>query len=330
MKDRGGDGDGPHKKHARRVGAGLSLDKFASAGVSKYDKRKKIERLKKQKLIQHSKLGKLKKKLAAQGVLAGGEVKDSIAELEALDGIGSGSGLDSEPGDHLNEEPHSEEQERQERVASHAHAGPKSAAAPGRQGHAQHAHRGHEGAGAADEEEEQEEEEEEKEEEGEEYGRGLRGQQHKQRHGGPAGAGNKRLRDEGGDDGDDRKPVVGGGSGQGRGFGGRGGAGRGGDRDGGRDGGRGGGRDGGRGRGRGGERLSTLQRLAQKVSEQKAEEQQAKEAARKEREERQKRLAAAEKVRKEQKHLHFKRNAKGQPLMRFRMEKLLGQIEKGG
>lgn len=41
-------------------------------------------------------------------------------------------------------------------------------------------------------------------------------------------------------------------------------------------------------------------------------------------------IAPLQKVRKEQKHLHFKRNAKGQPLMRFRMEKLLGQIEKGG
>lgn len=89
MKDRGGDGDGPHKKHARRVGAGLSLDKFASAGVSKYDKRKKIERLKKQKLIQHSKLGKLKKKLAAQGVLAGGEVKDSVRHCGMFSGLGS-------------------------------------------------------------------------------------------------------------------------------------------------------------------------------------------------------------------------------------------------
>ncbi len=41
-------------------------------------------------------------------------------------------------------------------------------------------------------------------------------------------------------------------------------------------------------------------------------------------------LVCPQKARKEQKHLHFKRNAKGQPLMRFRMEKLLGQIEKGG
>jgi apyrase len=36
----------------------------------------------------------------------------------------------------------------------------------------------------------------------------------------------------------------------------------------------------------------------------------------------------SQKGRKEQKHLHFKRNAKGQPLMRYRMEKLLSQIQK--
>ncbi|KAG2442526.1 hypothetical protein HXX76_002612 [Chlamydomonas incerta] len=304
MKGRAGDGDGPQKKHARRVGAGLSLDKFASAGVSKFDKRRKIERLKKQKVIQHSKLGKLKKKLEARGVLAGGEVKDSIAELEALDGVGSGSGLDSEPGELLNEDPRSEEPERQERVASHAHAESKSAAAHRRQGQARQAHRDHDDVGAGGGEEE--------------GGRGPHGQQQKQRQNGPAGPGGKRHRDEDAGEEVGGEPRAGSGSGRGRGSGGREGAGR------------GGGRDGGHGRGRGGERLSQLQRLAHKVAEQKAEEQQAKEAARKEREERQKRLAAAEKVRKEQKHLHFKRNAKGQPLMRFRMEKLLGQIEKGG
>ncbi|KAG2448295.1 hypothetical protein HYH02_006879 [Chlamydomonas schloesseri] len=300
MKGKGaGNDDGlPKPRHARRVGAGLSLDKFASAGVSKFDKRKKIERLKKQQLIQHSKLGKLKKKLAAQGVLASGEVKDSIAELEALDGLGSGSGLDSGTGDQPSDEPRNEDPEREERVGSHAHAGAKPATVSGR-----HAHQTRDGAGTGDEVEG--------------HGRGAHGQQYQQQMQGLIG--NKRQR---GDVEDGGEPKAGGGGGRGRGINGRGGAGRGGGRD--------GGRDGGRGRGRDGERLSQIQRLAQKVAQQKAEEQQAKEATRKEREERQKRLAAAEKARKEQKHLHFKRNAKGQPLMRFRMEKLLGQIEKGG
>ena len=37
----------------------------------------------------------------------------------------------------------------------------------------------------------------------------------------------------------------------------------------------------------------------------------------------------AQKARKEEKQRFFKRNAKGQPLMRYRMEKLLAQIEHG-
>ncbi|KXZ56727.1 hypothetical protein GPECTOR_1g655 [Gonium pectorale] len=131
-----------NEKKKRPVGAGLSLEKFATFGVSKFDKRKKLERINKEKLIQYSKYSKLKKKLEAQGVLAGIPVKDS------------------------------------------------------------------------------------------------------------------------------------------------------------------------------------------KVAEEKAEKQRAREAAVKEREERLQRVAAVEKARKEQKHLHFKRNAKGQPLMRYRMEKLLSQIQK--
>ncbi|GIL72973.1 hypothetical protein Vretifemale_3216 [Volvox reticuliferus] len=77
-----------------------------------------------------------------------------------------------------------------------------------------------------------------------------------------------------------------------------------------------------------GRKLSRLQRLAQQVAEEKAEKQRAKETALKEREERIKQMAVAEKSRKEQKHLYFKRNAKGQPLMRYRMDKLLSQIQK--
>ncbi len=71
---------GPKPKHRRHVGAGLSLDKFAEAGVSKFDKRKKLEKLQKEKLIQRSKYSKLKRKLEAQGVLSGFNVKDSVGD----------------------------------------------------------------------------------------------------------------------------------------------------------------------------------------------------------------------------------------------------------
>lgn len=76
-------GDGgptPQRSHKaqRRVGAGLSLDKFAAAGVSKYDKRQVIERQRKEKIIKHSKYSKLKHKLEAQGVLKPLDVKDRV------------------------------------------------------------------------------------------------------------------------------------------------------------------------------------------------------------------------------------------------------------
>ncbi len=38
-------------------------------------------------------------------------------------------------------------------------------------------------------------------------------------------------------------------------------------------------------------------------------------------------LFCLQKHRKEEKHLYFKRTAKGQPLMRYRMDKLLAKIQ---
>mmetsp|Transcript_33300 Transcript_33300/g.60189 ORF Transcript_33300/g.60189 Transcript_33300/m.60189 type:complete len:244 (-) Transcript_33300:103-834(-) len=73
-------------KKPKPVGAGLSLEKFATAGFSKYDKRKKIEKLKKEKIINYSKYLKIKKKFESTGAFQGTvEVKDAIAELEELD-----------------------------------------------------------------------------------------------------------------------------------------------------------------------------------------------------------------------------------------------------
>lgn len=48
-----------------RVGAALSLDKFATAKVSKYDKRKLIEKQRALKAKQFNKYKKLKKRLEA-------------------------------------------------------------------------------------------------------------------------------------------------------------------------------------------------------------------------------------------------------------------------
>ncbi len=73
------DDDGPPNKNRRPIGAGLSLEKFATAGVSKFDVRAKHEKLAKENLIRHSKYSKLKKKLAAKGMLPSEfRVKDSV------------------------------------------------------------------------------------------------------------------------------------------------------------------------------------------------------------------------------------------------------------
>jgi hypothetical protein len=58
------------KQHQRKLGAALSLDKWASAKVSKYDKRKVIEKQKQLKAKQANKLKRLKKRLEAEGRLA--------------------------------------------------------------------------------------------------------------------------------------------------------------------------------------------------------------------------------------------------------------------
>jgi hypothetical protein len=59
----------PGKKH-HKLGAALSLDKWATAKISKYDKRKVVEKQKQLKAKQVNKLKRLKKRLEAQGRLA--------------------------------------------------------------------------------------------------------------------------------------------------------------------------------------------------------------------------------------------------------------------
>ncbi|EFJ51965.1 hypothetical protein VOLCADRAFT_120373 [Volvox carteri f. nagariensis] len=295
---------------------GLSLDKFAKLGVSQFDKRKKLERIKKQKIIEYSKYKKLKHKLEAQGVLSGAPVKDSVAELEALDfdaPLKSAAGSADEPASH------------EERIVSHTRAGPSSRPRHGSEPKAQTpaipdaaevpGARGPSCGGQR---------------KTEQPGAGVRKRarvddsvaaQFKQpsRHKGPDSkcADWNAVPDEDGDAmveyaarSGDKQPA-------GASAAHRGEQGQVSERQGSRE-----------GDNRGVKKLSRLQRLAQRVAEEKAEKQRAKETAMKEREERLKHVAAAEKSRKEQKHLHFKRNAKGQPLMRYRMEKLLSQIQK--
>lgn len=59
-----------HKKKLKpRVGAGLSLDKFARAKASGYDKRAVREAERKEAVIRHSKYQKLQRRLAREGKL---------------------------------------------------------------------------------------------------------------------------------------------------------------------------------------------------------------------------------------------------------------------
>jgi hypothetical protein len=60
----------PGKKH-HKIGAALSLDKWAGAKVSKYDKRKVLEKQRQLKAKQVNKLNKLKRRLEAAGRLGG-------------------------------------------------------------------------------------------------------------------------------------------------------------------------------------------------------------------------------------------------------------------
>jgi len=71
----------PGGKKQHRLGAALSLDKWASAKVSKYDKRKVIEKQKQLKAKQVNKYKKLKKRLEAEGKLAGSLPKVGISML---------------------------------------------------------------------------------------------------------------------------------------------------------------------------------------------------------------------------------------------------------
>lgn len=60
---------GTVRKQRRLVGPGLSLDKFASAKVSKYDKRKVLEKQRALQAHKVNKFKKLKKRLEAEGKL---------------------------------------------------------------------------------------------------------------------------------------------------------------------------------------------------------------------------------------------------------------------
>ncbi|GIL72972.1 hypothetical protein Vretifemale_3216 [Volvox reticuliferus] len=317
----------PEKKHTRPVGAGLSLDKFAALGVSKFDKRRKLERIKKEKLIRHSNYKKLKQKLEAQGLLAGTPVKDSVAELEALDfdaTSGSRYGSDIEVGK-------ADCSARfRERTSSHSRAGPSSepqpwsgqrpgtlvtadtpkgsSAAVATGGVGDNGLRRINQRGSATRKRNQADictgPPSEEPIQLRALGRKPANQTSSYGEGDEdmvqGNADHNRGKQPGGEPGTHGEHLVPGAE-----------------------------RDGSNGRNIwAGRKLSRLQRLAQQVAEEKAEKQRAKETALKEREERIKQMAVAEKSRKEQKHLYFKRNAKGQPLMRYRMDKLLSQIQK--
>jgi hypothetical protein len=58
---------GSSAKHRQKIGAGLSLDKFATAKVSKYDKRKVLQKQMALKAKQVNKYKRLKRRLEAEG-----------------------------------------------------------------------------------------------------------------------------------------------------------------------------------------------------------------------------------------------------------------------
>jgi hypothetical protein len=63
----------PHSRsHHRKLGASLSLDKWAASRVSKYDKRRVLEKQQQLKAKQVNKFKKLRKRLEAEGKLSGG------------------------------------------------------------------------------------------------------------------------------------------------------------------------------------------------------------------------------------------------------------------
>ena len=67
----------------KQVGGGLSLEKFAGAKVSKYNKQQVHEKLQEEKLRRRSKYKKLKHKLEGEGKLTigGFEVVDNGAQI---------------------------------------------------------------------------------------------------------------------------------------------------------------------------------------------------------------------------------------------------------
>lgn len=74
-------------KKKRRVGAGLTLDKFARSGVTKYDKKLAIEKHNKEMLIKKSKLSKIKHKLEGQGALPASKelvFRDTVSCLQCI------------------------------------------------------------------------------------------------------------------------------------------------------------------------------------------------------------------------------------------------------
>lgn len=322
MKDWGSQGEQrpQHDKKRRPVGAGLSLDKFATAGTSKYDKRLVLEKLRKEKLIKYSKLNRIKHRLEAQGALKPVEFRDAVGELEELEQRGlkvpdadtnavvaaaeanGRQGLPSTSG-----RPHSTIP-RQERAPGSSGAAPE----PGQQ--AQHQQRGQK-RGASDERGKggggndagvavplpplQRHQQQQQQRDGSSAGE-LQNPPKKMRVGQHGGLGPAAAGDQGPDGGRGREAGGGGGPAHHT-----------------------------HAAGRYSKPVPSVQRLAHKVAAEREEQQRAREEAAKAREARQKHIAEVEKARKEEKQRYFKRNAKGQPLMRYRMEKLLAQIEQG-
>ncbi len=78
---------GGKRSRGPQVGAALSLDKFASAKVSKYDKKQLLEKQRALRAKQINKYRKLQKRLAAEGKLS----------PLAADAVGAGADLVYEP-----------------------------------------------------------------------------------------------------------------------------------------------------------------------------------------------------------------------------------------
>ena len=69
---------GGHPAKRKRVQAGLSLDRFANAKASKFDKGAQLERLRELKMRRVGRFRKLRHKLEASGAFVGPVAKDNV------------------------------------------------------------------------------------------------------------------------------------------------------------------------------------------------------------------------------------------------------------